>query len=760
MMVPLNDCEWLIEPFYESQIRGVAWRLEDAVPSAELQPQWQALSLRWEAAAAGDVIGRLVRDVDIDLLEADRLCVRASLGEQCALSLEAVVDGAAQTVVDRAPGQNRFAEYEGTIQGGELERLRLELITPTGASGPAHFLWLIAVDGAGRQRRHRLTPVYDATWPGLLRDDDRELTPQLDLFLPPGGVEALRRRAASPTYRPVWQQLQGDAAALETTCPERSVREHLSRSGLSEDGRYSHDAGPPVDPAHALAPEGMQAAALVALVNNDAAMGRLALRHALAAMHCTHWEDSFMSTRPGALWDHRAFTAMTWQEAVLRTFDWAGALLTSAGRELIARSISRKVLPMVDWSLRKYAYMRGNNQGIYFGWAGVMAACALGRLLPHGDEGLEGYLDVLRESVSGYFLPDGGADEGPGYHDKSCGRAIDGFVVAARYRGEPETALVPDALLRAPNYYRHVVSTVRPGGYVTVADGGGQGENRAHEGALPRLARLAPEPTVRRMAAALTRPDGAGRVPGSLTQLTEGPDALPGESPEPPAFGILSDTGMLCSSRPTPHGPVRAQLIGAKASAGHSHEDKGSLLLEAFGEDLLIDRGICFYGDARGDLLKRACMHNMLTPDDRDGRPIRQRNPLPEPIIPTGRGDERTLDASVDHTAGWPGTLARAERRLRSEAPTRFTLTDLAERHEAGTVSVHFHSRYPWLRRGHGWVTETPRARLTLTPQWEPAEAGAAEDLFDGGYRPVHRLTLRASPGIRFELTHVLELSP
>lgn len=760
MMIPLNECEWLIEPFYESQVRGAAWRTESAAPSAELRSAWQAFNLRWESAEPGGVAARLVRDVNIDLLDADRLCVRASLGEQCSISLQAVVDGRTQLVVDRAPGRNRFAEYEGAIRGRNLQQVTLEVSTATGAPSLVNFLWLIAVDSEARARRHRLTQAYDPAWPGLLRADDADLKPQLDLFLPPGGVEGLRRRAASPIYRPVWEQLQRDAEALRDTCPERSVREHLTRSGVSEDGRYSHDAGPPVDPDHAISPEGMQTAALVALVNADAATGRLALRHALAAMHCTHWEDSFMSTHPATLWDHRAFTAMTWQEAVLRTLDWAGALLTEAGRELVARSISRKALARIDLSLRKYTYMRGNNQGIYFGWAGVLGACALGRLLPRGDDALETYLDVLRESVSNYFLSDGGTDEGPGYHDKACGRAIEGFVVAARYRGEPETALVPDELLRAPNYYRHVVSTVRPSGYVSVADGGGQGNNRAYEGAIPRLARLTSDATVCRIAAALTRPDEAGRVPGALAQMTEGPDALPAEPPAPVAFGILPDAGMLCSCRPTPHGPVRAQLIGAKARAGHSHEDKGSFILEAFGEDLLIDRGICFYGDARGQLMKQAARHNMLTPDHPDGRPATQLNPLPEPVIPEGEGDSQTLHARIDATAGYPELLYHWERRIDSDNPRCFTITDHAERHEAGAVSLHFQSRSPWVRRSEAWTTNVNGVTLTLMPEWSVAASQAEQDLFDGQYNPVYRLSLHSAPETRFELVTQLELTP
>lgn len=764
-MIPLNEAEWLIEPFYEAGVRGLPWSASLVCgPDVEVKPQWQAVAVSWERAEAGGRVVRLTRAVRLELGEADRLCLRASAAAEDRLTLRAVVDGEQQTVIAAAAGAGRFAEYEGPVSGQTLTGLTIEIERVSGSGpGQVNLLWLIAVDSAARQRRHRRTAVYDPSWPGLLREDDAPLEPRLGLFLPVGGAEGLRRRADSQAYRAVWEQVQREAAACVGSEPERSIREHLSRSGQSEDGRYTHDVGPPVEPAHQISPTGMQACAVVALVRNDPAYARLALRHALAAMHCTHWEDSFMATRPAALWDHRAFTAMTWMEAVIHTVDWAGAMLTSAGVDLLARTISRQVLPRLDWSLRKYPYMRGNNQGLYFGWTGVLAAAVLGRLLPRCDEMMEPYLEVLREATASYFLEDGGTDEGPGYHDKSCARALDGFAVAARYRGVPVSELLPDRLGKTPRYYRAVASSVRPGGYVAYADGGGPGNQRFQDGAVPRLARLTGDPGVSELMTALTRPEPDGAVPGAMHLLLEGPDALPEPPASPPAlsaFDCLPQTGLLCSRRPTPNGLVCLHVVGAKANAGHSHQDKGSFLLEAFGDELLIDRGMCFYGDARTFLLKRAEQHNMLTPDDAEGRPLQQTNPLREAVLPEGEGDEQTLHATVDATAGYRDTLASWQREIDSDQPTQLHLRDTAHRHESGTLSLHFHSRFPWTEHADGWVIEGPHARLRLQPQWDVASAEASEHLIDGAYRPVHRLTLRTEPGLRFQLHTALQLSP
>ncbi len=760
----LNECEWLIEPFYESGQRELEWFAEatGGARSPELRPQWQALAVAWEAVEPGAVAAQIARDCEMDLLEADRLCLRVSLAEDCRVTLRATVDGAEQTVVDGAAGGNVFAEFEGPVSGRRLERLGIEVISDKGGDGRMQLLWLIAVDASARERSRRLAPVYDPDWPPMLAGGaGAELEPHLGLLTPDDGIEGMRRRAGAPAYRSAMEALRREAREHAALRPERAVREHLERSAGMSSGRYGRDGYPWAGPEDRISAEAMRACALVGLIDGDVTLARVALRHLLAACHCTHWDESFMATRAGALWDHRAFCAMEWLEPAAEAVEWAGALLAPAGRYRVARAFQEKVLAPVDFSLRHYPYMRKNNQGIFFAATGVLATCALGRLCPMGGEGLDRYLAILDECVAAYFLKDGSSHEGGAYHDGSCVRALRAYAVAARFRGLETEALLPDRLRATPRYYRAMASTARPGGFLDISDGG-RIEKRFQAGAVPRLARWTGDPTLSAMTAALATPEGKGTngaVPGAADLLVHGPDRPSAGRITPPVFEILPDLGMLCSCRPTPEGPVRLQLVGAMADAGHGHEDKGSFVLEAFGEEILVDRGICFYGDARANLLKEATRHNMLTPDDAEGRPARQRNPLPEPVVPSGEGDEQTLDARIEAAIGWPELLRRWERRIRSDRPDRIEITDTAERWENGTVSLHFQSRHPWVRDGDAWISAGRRARLRLVPQWAVAEAVAEEDLFDGAFEPVYRLTLRSEPAGQFDLTTRLELA-
>ena len=123
---------------------------------------------------------------------------------------------------------------------------------------------------------------------------------------------------------------------------------------------------------------------------------------------------------------------------------------------------------------------------------------------------------------------------------------------------------------------------------------------------------------------------------------------------------------MLESCRQTPEGSIRLQLIGAAQGAGHVHQDKGSFILEAFGDAIAIDRGVLKYGHPSSALTTVAHMHNVLSPVREGEREAEQINDVEaeEAIdawcLPRGSGDEKMLDAEIDTTAVWRRKLRRS----------------------------------------------------------------------------------------------------
>ena len=100
------------------------------------------------------------------------------------------------------------------------------------------------------------------------------------------------------------------------------------------------------------------------------------------------------------------------------------------------------------------------------------------------------------------------------------------------------------------------------------------------------------------------------------------------------------------------------------AGAGHGHDDRGSFVLEAFGEELATERGQMPYVDPRSATIKRARYHNLAIPHDENGQPMRQHNPCPVDSIAQGEGDETRLHCRMNLNGVWPEPVTDCSRSL------------------------------------------------------------------------------------------------
>ena len=482
--------------------------------------------------------------------------------------------------------------------------------------------------------------------------------------------------------------------------------------------------------------------AFVGLLDSDEGLLKVGVEHLLAAVHCEYWIDGPIMTLPGGTHEHRAFVAYRVASNIVCGLDWAGALLNDAGRAAAAHALATKGLPACLISLMRHDYMRDCNQGTYMAYGAILIEAALAKLWPpHGGELIDAAKRAVDETVERYLGEDGGAFGGPGYVSSTISHAIIAYQVYARNKGLSLAEAVPEKLLRSEAYFATMSSTVPPvGSSVCVADGGHPG---ALAGILPRIADL----------------ENIG-TPGSAFNLIYGPDTLDAPAPKPPVFSLMSVTGQLCSCRQTRGGPVRIQVIGAPPLAGHAHEDKGSFIIEAYREEIAIDRGQISYNDPRCEVMSHARYHNVLLPDYEDGGPARQQNPCKVSTIPEGKGDETSLDCSLDGSGLYPELVSHWTRSIHSATATEFVASDLMIRRVSGTVSFHLQSRNPWIKTDTGWATEGKKARLDVYPEWAPMYAWGGEDFIEGHKAAAHHLILRAAPGIRHELTTRLILKP
>ena len=82
-------------------------------------------------------------------------------------------------------------------------------------------------------------------------------------------------------------------------------------------------------------------------------------------------------------------------------------------------------------------------------------------------------------------------------------------------------------------------------------------------------------------------------------------------------------------------------------------------------------------------------------------------------------GDEIKVRASIDVTAAWGDLVKSCVRRVESDEPAAFTVTDEVELPTEGRVSFNLHSKFPWVKGENGWTTCGTKAQLTVMTEWQ-----------------------------------------
>lgn len=121
---------------------------------------------------------------------------------------------------------------------------------------------------------------------------------------------------------------------------------------------------------------------------------------------------------------------------------------------------------------------------------------------------------------------------------------------------------------------------------------------------------------------------------------------------------------------------------GGLVTFGHSHSDKGSVILEADGIPLLIDCGVCSYADSRVKQFAEPQKHNLLMPD------IPEENQL---VVGTGavgkilcsEYSDGVFKYSTDLTDVWRKEIFKKNiRNITSDNPLVFEICDDVEYYE------------------------------------------------------------------------------
>jgi hypothetical protein len=697
---PINAAETMVEPFFDPELSGLAqWTVAPgSAHGLNVRQNWCWVAFEWARLPSdGPALSMTRMRCDLACSGYDRLLVSAVLPEGTLLRVCVGTDKG-DRLASFSPAEKPNKEYAVDLQGAaRIESLTLELEAANAGPATGWLNWIALQNTA-------VLPYHLAQFARVPGDWARHLKPAdyQPAFEPVYGV-AMRSEELNAIRAEdlAWLQAGRESQFRSIARQARDAQpETLIAESLNYDRRYSRDR----ESLELLRP-GPSAIMLAAVVLKDADLLRLGGRYALALATTPVWDWGTISRLRGSAFDVRVFTNSGAACELAFALDVGGDVFTAAGKELLMRRIAEDGIGAINYNAWKYEYIHHCNQLPAFSAGRILGYAVLARDWPRVTPYQDLAFRELTDSLSETILPDGGYVEGPGYLMYAVAQGGLGLFYHARSLNVPFSECMPERFKALGAFAAALMSSDEHADVIPICDSGHDADLRAS--AL--LAAGLPDShwvTIHRKALARA----AGEVPVLARQLEA---AIPEQGPEPSVFVRLPAMGPLVSQRRLGGEWVKLFIQGNQAGAGHTHEDKGSFVLEFAGETFALDPGTCDYSHPLANILHNCERHNMLVPYGMPERP-HPACPLPHDVKPDGAGDATAFHAEIDATPGWEGYFRRWRRTWDSPTPDVLTVTDDYELAAGDGVEFYWQTRLPATVDGNRAVITGARGRVEL----------------------------------------------
>ncbi len=813
--VPINEAEAIFAPFFDggdSDMRtDKACLLEEFEVrpgtgcAARAEQTWCSVDVTIDRAPVGAPALTLVCRTPLAIAGYDLFRVFACQPPYVRLRVAGVIDGRDTVILDSHAGDGGMQEIDGALAGTTLDTFTIEFSLLEARPARVALRWLGLANRAAQTRLEARQSPYTPEWRYCLVGDQRpatneerrtknENTPQIGILFGAAELEGLREQCFSGPLKPMADALRRQAEEYLKLEPEKMVGYLVP----SADIRWQRVR----DNWKTTLYHKMEPLALMGLIDRNPDFSRMAARMALSVSHCTHWCESPMGVHPGASWHHRSFQETYYAAACALVLDWAGAWLNPHGRQVVEDAIVMKGLPRMESDFKRMEYIRHMNQGIVFSIGRILGLLALIPSYPRYASQLEEAERDLHEMIDAYILDDGVILEGPGYWAHSFFDIVPLYYVLARHHGRALKDYASEKVRRTGDFALSLLSTFGNGsGYLGINDAHNQGHYPINT--VVAFSLMTDRPEWQRLLAAQVgggEADVFSLVMAACSRLDLAVSPVPSPEPQPlnpepshsPStdhqslitdhrFAVFPLGGQAASVRPDPEfGAVHLHLCSGPTYPCHYHEDKGSIILEAAGQPLVVDRGVLGYHEAENAFLGRAAAHSLLYPEPpADGVPLRQPDArLARPggkkwgVFDLERAYGARLGACIeddglvllasDNAGAWPDGLFKTNiRRLCSPAPTLFLIEDIIEAGQPLAMSFRLHTpQKVEIRSGEAWIL-APGVNLRIAAvNWTPSLVDAAECSIDDQHRLVNLVRLGSARAQSHRLLTVLELLP
>jgi hypothetical protein len=666
----INAAEAVICPFWDTEFDELSkWTVEPGLEHGlSVYQFWCWTTFEWARPTAnGEPVLTMCRDLDVDCTGYDALIISLMLPPDSSLEVEASTDAGVRSYVSSPAGMLKH-EHTINLDGAcRIDGILMKIREGDSGIRSGWLNWIGLQSTTAVPLYQRQWQCYNAEWTEYIKPADYvpEFKPSIGIVATVDELakircdhdEYLKNNNESPFTR--------IADAIRDNEPEPSIGEYVgffSSTRMTSDTRYNRER----DHDKMLVTTG-QKAAIAGVILGDPQLLRLAARYAMSLAMCTNWEDGMVNRFPGSTFDTRCFVQSLCLHDIAIILDLAGEMFTDLGREFLLRRISEEGLAVVNYDTWKYEYLFHCNQLAWFTPGRMLAYLVVEKTWPRAKP----YTDIcyrdLVESMSLSILPDGGYAEGPNYFQCVGRDACLSFFYYARARGLEFESIVPEIVGRTGSFGTALASTDESKDVLPICDA----KSSFDQQAMAFLDFLIPGSAWGRMLEKSIEKSGMTDSLAGAILSSQRRKAI--YSPE--AFTELSELGLACSHRMIGDETVKLLILGNHAGASHTHEDKGSFILEFAGETFAIDPGTCDYSDPLSSILKGCERHNMLVPSGTAERP-RPDNPISFDVKPDATGDSRRFEASINLATGWENYYHTWNRRFDSPSPDLLMITD------------------------------------------------------------------------------------
>lgn len=607
--IKINNAETIFEPFWDSGESYPGHMKFSRLTNYEIIADKHSLAYTTWAGVTVDVGANekllMKRKCSLDITEYDILRMFAAISEDVKIKISCVVDGVLTDVFE-CMGKNVSGEYDGEISGREISEVLMEFTNISDKSVQGNLSWLGLSNSILQNRMENEKSRFSDEWEGCFEEGEFEFSPTIGIFFDNDGLKGIREKIKKEPFLSIFEGLKKRAESHMQDKPEESIGEFVPYINPV----FVRDR----DKNRVEYCKFMEDIAFVGLVENDKNMLKMACRMALSLCCCTNWCEGVMGAFPGTTWHHRSFTEERIGVGCMKVLDWAGSILTWHGKNIIYDAIIMKALPRLDADVKTMDYIWDMNQGVFFAGGLVTILIGLSGRYPRYNSRLDEAERDLLSIWENYVADDGGSPEGPSYWMDSFRSMIINMYMLARYREKSLKEYLPPIIKKSEDFAICMLSDINDGfSFLPINDTCGFG---SYHPLVPAFfMQISDNPLWKNM---LYEKLLTPKLPYGAELIIISDEGEENKSTVYDSqFLTLNTVGHTMIKRKTEEaGTVHMHIIGGGlVTFGHSHSDKGSVILEVDGIPLLIDSGVCSYASAGVMHFAEPEKHNLLMPD-------------------------------------------------------------------------------------------------------------------------------------------------